>query len=65
MPPGAQALEAAEQRQREDGLSVEVIELRTLLRWYAGDVRPVRKTNRRSAPEDNGTGGIAGRLPRG
>ena len=58
------ALEAAEQLQREDGLSVEVLDLRSLapLDDEAIDAT-VRKTNRvLILHEDTRTGGIAGEL---
>jgi 2-oxoisovalerate dehydrogenase E1 component beta subunit len=58
------ALEAAEQLEREDGLSVEVLDLRSLapLDDEAIDAT-VRKTNRvLILHEDTRTGGIAGEL---
>jgi len=57
-------LEAADQLEREDGASVEVIDLRTLLPMdTAAVVRSVRKTNRvLVAHEDTRTGGIAGEI---
>ncbi|MEO8478543.1 MAG: alpha-ketoacid dehydrogenase subunit beta [Gemmatimonadota bacterium] len=58
------ALEAAEQLAAEDGLSVEVIDLRTLLPIDdATIVASVRKTNRvLIVHEDTVTGGMAGEL---
>src|SRR5688500_17768045 len=58
------ALEAAEQLEREDGLSVEVIDLRTLLPMDdEAIVATVRKTNRALILHwDTGTGGIAGEI---
>src|SRR3982075_2751126 len=58
------ALEAAEQLQREDGLSVEVIDLRTLLPLDdEAIVATVRKTNRVViVHEDTRTGGLAGEI---
>ena len=58
------ALEAAEQLEREDGLSVEVIDLRTLLPMDdEAIVATVRKTNRvLILHEDTETGGIAGEI---
>ena len=58
------ALEAAEQLEREDGLSVEVLDLRTLLPMDdAAIVSTVRKTNRvLIVHEDTRTGGIAGEI---
>jgi pyruvate/2-oxoglutarate/acetoin dehydrogenase E1 component len=58
------ALEAAEQLEREDGLSVEVLDLRTLLPMDdAAIVATVRKTNRvLIVHEDTRTGGIAGEI---
>lgn len=58
------ALEAAEQLQREDGVSVEVIDLRTLLPLDDDAiVATVRKTNRvLVVHEDTRTGGIAGEI---
>ena len=57
-------LEAADQLEREDGASVEVIDLRTLLPMDTPAViRSVRKTNRvLVAHEDTRTGGIAGEI---
>jgi len=57
-------LEAADQLEREDGASVEVIDLRTLLPMDTEAVmRSVRKTNRvLVAHEDTRTGGIAGEI---
>ncbi len=58
------ALEAAEQLEREDGLSVEIIDLRTLLPIDDDAiVASVKKTNRvLILHEDTVTGGIAGEL---
>ena len=58
------ALEAAEQLERDDGLSVEVIDLRTLLPMDdEAIVATVRKTNRvMIVHEDTRTGGIAGEI---
>ena len=58
------ALEAAEQVEREDGLSVEVIDLRTLLPLDDDAIAAsVRKTNRALiVHEDTRTGGIAGEI---
>jgi pyruvate/2-oxoglutarate/acetoin dehydrogenase E1 component len=58
------ALEAAEQLEREDGLSAEVLDLRTLLPMDdAAIVATVRKTNRvLIVHEDTRTGGIAGEI---
>ena len=58
------ALEAAEQLQREDGLSVEVLDLRSLLPMDdEAIVATVRKTNRvLIVHEDTVTGGIAGEI---
>jgi 2-oxoisovalerate dehydrogenase E1 component beta subunit len=58
------ALEAAEQLEREDGLSVEVIDLRSLLPMDdAAIVRSVKKTNRvLLLHEDTVTGGIGGEI---
>ena len=58
------ALEAAEIMQAEDGVSVEVIDLRTLLPMDdAAIVETVRKTNRvLIVHEDTRTGGIAGEI---
>lgn len=58
------SLEAAEQLEKEDGLSVEVIDLRTLLPLDEGAiVESVKKTNRvLLVHEDTRTGGIAGEI---
>ena len=58
------ALEAAEQCEKEDGLSVEVIDLRTLLPLDDDAiVATVKKTNRvLVVHEDTRTGGIAGEI---
>jgi pyruvate/2-oxoglutarate/acetoin dehydrogenase E1 component len=58
------ALEAAEQLAREDGLAVEVLDLRTLLPMDdAAVVRTVRKTNKvLIVHEDTRTGGVAGEI---
>jgi pyruvate/2-oxoglutarate/acetoin dehydrogenase E1 component len=58
------ALEAAEQLEREDGLSVEVLDLRSLLPMDdAAIVATVRKTNRvMVVHEDTRTGGVAGEV---
>jgi pyruvate/2-oxoglutarate/acetoin dehydrogenase E1 component len=58
------ALEAAEQLEREDGLSVEVIDLRTLLPMDDDAiVATVKRTNRvMIVHEDTRTGGIAGEI---
>jgi pyruvate/2-oxoglutarate/acetoin dehydrogenase E1 component len=58
------ALEAAEQLEREDGLSVEVLDLRSLLPMDdEAIVATVRKTNRvLIVHEDTVTGGIAGEI---
>ncbi len=58
------ALEAAEQLEREDGLSVEVIDLRSLLPLDDDAiVATVKKTNRvMILHEDTRTGGIAGEI---
>ncbi|MBC7841982.1 MAG: alpha-ketoacid dehydrogenase subunit beta [Gemmatimonadaceae bacterium] len=58
------ALEAAEQLQTEDGISVEVIDLRTLLPMDDDAiVATVKKTNRvMVVHEDTRTGGIAGEI---
>ncbi len=58
------ALEAAEQLAREDGISVEVIDLRTLLPMDdEAIVATVKKTNRvMIVHEDTRTGGIAGEI---
>src|SRR5579863_2889033 len=58
------AIDAAEQQEREDGLSVEVLDLRTLLPMDdAAILATVRKTNRvLIVHEDTRTGGIAGEI---
>ncbi|MCC7053492.1 MAG: alpha-ketoacid dehydrogenase subunit beta [Gemmatimonadaceae bacterium] len=58
------ALEAAAQLEREDGISVEVIDLRTLLPMDDEAIAAtVRKTNRvMIVHEDTRTGGIAGEI---
>jgi pyruvate/2-oxoglutarate/acetoin dehydrogenase E1 component len=58
------ALEAAEQLQREDGISVEVIDLRSLLPMDDEAIAAtVRKTHRvMIVHEDTRTGGIAGEI---
>jgi pyruvate/2-oxoglutarate/acetoin dehydrogenase E1 component len=58
------SLEAAQQLEAEDGLSVEVLDLRTLLPLDEDAiVRSVRKTNRLLiVHEDTRTGGIAGEI---
>jgi 2-oxoisovalerate dehydrogenase E1 component beta subunit len=58
------ALEAAEQLEREDGLAVEVLDLRTLLPMDdAAIAATVRKTNRvLVVHEDTATGGVAGEV---
>ena len=58
------ALEAAEQLEKEDGLSVEVLDLRTLLPMDDEAIMAsVRKTNRvLIAHEDTRTGGVAGEI---
>jgi pyruvate/2-oxoglutarate/acetoin dehydrogenase E1 component len=58
------ALEAAEQLEREDGLSVEVLDLRSLLPMDdEAIVATVRKTNRvMILHEDTVTGGVAGEI---
>jgi 2-oxoisovalerate dehydrogenase E1 component beta subunit len=58
------ALDAAEQLQREDGLSVEVLDLRSLLPMDdEAIVTTVRKTNRvLIVHEDTATGGVAGEI---
>jgi len=58
------ALEAAEQLEQEDGLSVEVLDLRTLLPMDDEAIMAtVRKTNRvLIAHEDTKTGGVAGEI---
>ena len=58
------ALEAAERVEREDGLSVEVLDLRTLAPMDdAAIVATVRKTSRvLIAHEDTRTGGVAGEI---
>ena len=58
------SLEAAEVLEREDGLSVEVLDLRTLLPMDdAAILATVRKTNRvMVVHEDTRTGGVAGEI---
>src|SRR5690242_15646709 len=58
------ALEAAEQVEKEDGLSVEVLDLRTLLPMDdEAIIATVKKTNRvLIVHEDTRTGGIAGEI---
>ena len=58
------AIEAAEQLQKDDGISVEVIDLRTLLPMDdEAIVATVKKTNRVMVlHEDTRTGGIAGEI---
>jgi pyruvate/2-oxoglutarate/acetoin dehydrogenase E1 component len=58
------SLEAAETLEREDGLSVEVLDLRTLMPMDdAAIVATVRKTNRvLIVHEDTRTGGVAGEI---
>ncbi|MDQ2929219.1 MAG: alpha-ketoacid dehydrogenase subunit beta [Gemmatimonadota bacterium] len=58
------ALEAAEQLEKEDGLSVEVLDLRTLLPMDdEAIVATVKKTNRvLILHEDTRTGGVAGEI---
>jgi pyruvate/2-oxoglutarate/acetoin dehydrogenase E1 component len=58
------ALEAAEQLQKEDGLSVEVLDLRTLLPMDDEAIgAKVKKTNRvLIVHEDTRTGGVAGEI---
>jgi 2-oxoisovalerate dehydrogenase E1 component beta subunit len=58
------ALEAAEKLEQEDGLSVEVLDLRTLLPMDDEAIMTsVRKTNRvLVAHEDTRTGGVAGEI---
>jgi pyruvate/2-oxoglutarate/acetoin dehydrogenase E1 component len=58
------ALDAAEQLQKEDGLSVEVLDLRTLLPMDdEAIVATVKKTNRvLIVHEDTRTGGVAGEI---
>ena len=58
------ALDAAEQLEREDGISLEVIDLRTLLPMDDGAiVESVRKTSRLLiVHEDTRTGGVAGEI---
>jgi len=58
------SLEAAEQLEKEDGLSVEVLDLRTLLPLdEEAIIRSVKKTNRvLIVHEDTRTGGIAGEI---
>jgi len=58
------ALEAAEQLEREDGLSVEVVDLRTLMPLDDEAIMAsVKRTNRvLIAHEDTRTGGVAGEI---
>ena len=58
------SLEAADRLEREDGLSVEVLDLRTLMPMDdAAIVATVRKTNRvLIVHEDTRTGGVAGEI---
>ncbi len=58
------ALEAAERLEKEDGLSVEILDLRSLLPMDdAAIMRTVRKTNRvLIVHEDTRTGGVAGEI---
>ncbi len=58
------ALEAAERLEKEDGLSVEVLDLRTLLPMDDEAIMTsVRKTNRvLIVHEDTRTGGVAGEI---
>ena len=58
------SLDAAERLEREDGLSVEVLDLRTLLPMDdAAIVATVKKTNRALiVHEDTRTGGVAGEI---
>ena len=58
------ALEAAEQLEKEDGLSVEVLDLRTLLPMDdEAIIATVKKTNRVPiVHEDTRTGGVAGEI---
>jgi 2-oxoisovalerate dehydrogenase E1 component beta subunit len=58
------ALEAAEQLERDDGVSVEILDLRTLLPLDdAAIVRTVKKTNKvLIVHEDTRTGGLAGEI---
>ena len=58
------ALEAAQQLEKEDGLQVEVLDLRTLLPMDdAAILATVRKTNRiMIVHEDTRTGGVAGEI---
>jgi 2-oxoisovalerate dehydrogenase E1 component beta subunit len=58
------SLEAADKLEKEDGLSVEVIDLRTLLPMDdAAIVATVQKTNKvLIVHEDTRTGGIAGEI---
>jgi 2-oxoisovalerate dehydrogenase E1 component beta subunit len=58
------ALEAAERLEREDGLSVEVLDLRTLMPMDDAAIQAsVRKTSRvLVAHEDTRTGGVAGEI---
>jgi 2-oxoisovalerate dehydrogenase E1 component beta subunit len=59
-----QALEAAEELEQEDGASIEVLDLRTLLPMDdAAIFKSIRKTNRvLIAHEDTRTGGVAGEI---
>jgi 2-oxoisovalerate dehydrogenase E1 component beta subunit len=61
---GWKALEAAEQLVKDDGLSVEILDLRTLLPMDdAAIVATVRKTNKLLiVHEDTRTGGVAGEI---
>jgi len=58
------ALEAAEELEREDGLSVEVLDLRTLLPMdLPAIIRSIKKTNRvLVVHEDTATGGVGGEI---
>ena len=58
------SLEAAEQLERDDGISVEIVDLRTLLPLDdAAIVRTVKKTNKvLIVHEDTRTGGLAGEI---
>ena len=58
------ALEAADQLEQEDGLSIEVLDLRTLLPMDDDAIMAsIRKTNRvLVAHEDTRTGGVAGEI---
>jgi 2-oxoisovalerate dehydrogenase E1 component beta subunit len=58
------SLEAAERLEKEDGLSVEILDLRSLLPMDdAAIMRTVRKTNRvLIVHEDTRTGGVAGEI---